>query len=233
MKFEAILFDLDGTLLPMDNDIFVKGYLEILIKSVENLGYTFETLIPVMWKGVEKMTVNNGEKSNCSVFWSCLADTFGDRVYNEIPVFDEFYKTEFNNAKAFTNESKISKEIVDRAKKIADKVILATNPLFPRVAVNTRLSWVGLSDSDFDYVTDYENSSYCKPNPKYYETILNKFNLNAERCIMIGNNVEEDIISAKSIGLDTYLVTDCLICKGDKPDTAGGSLQELLSFLQE
>ena len=82
MKFEAILFDLDGTLLPMDNDIFVKGYLEILIKSVENLGYTFETLIPAMWKGVEKMTVNNGEKSNCSVFWSCLADTFGDRVYN-------------------------------------------------------------------------------------------------------------------------------------------------------
>ena len=111
--------------------------------------------------------------------------------------------------------------------------MLATNPLFPKVGIEARLGWIGLTCDDFSLVTTYENMHYCKPNPKYYETILNKFNLNAERCIMIGNNVEEDIISAKSIGLDTYLVTDCLICKGDKPDTAGGSLQELLSFLQE
>lgn len=36
---KAILFDLDGTLLPMDNDAFTKYYFKLLCKKLAPMGY--------------------------------------------------------------------------------------------------------------------------------------------------------------------------------------------------
>lgn len=50
---------------------------------------------------------------------------------------------------------------------------------------------------------------------KYYEEIITKQGLKADRCIMIGNNVNEDMI-VEAIGIDTFLLTDCLINPDNK-----------------
>ena len=89
---------------------------------------------------------------------------------------------------------------------------------------------MGLSPEDFDLVTDYENSSTYKPNPGYYREILNRLHLDAERCLMIGNDVQEDVEAASAAGLDTFLVTDCLISRGTPPHCPRGSFAELLRF---
>ena len=44
---------------------------------------------------------------------------------------------------------------------------------------------------DFDLVTDYANSCHSKPNPAYYQDILDQFRLDPARCLMIGNDVQE------------------------------------------
>lgn len=231
MNYEAILFDLDGTLLPMDNDEFTKGYFSLLAKAVAYLGYTPDTLIPAMWQGVKAMVMNDGTQKNSDRFWSVFSGIFGQKAYDDIPVFDEFYKNEFHKAKELTFPAELSKKIVELAHQKAEKVIVATNPFFPKVALDTRLSWIGLKTDDFDLVTDYDNSSFCKPNPNYYKEILEKFSLNAENCLMVGNNTEEDIIPAKKIGLNTYLVTDWLI--GDENiNCEKGSLKDFYDFLK-
>lgn len=38
MKITTVLFDLDGTLLPMDNDGFTKGYFKFLAKKCLLMG---------------------------------------------------------------------------------------------------------------------------------------------------------------------------------------------------
>ena len=82
MKYRAMLFDLDGTLLPMDNDKFTKGYFKLLTKAAAVHGYTYETLIPAMWKGVSAMVKNDRSRLNRDAFWAVFADifhqTFGD-----------------------------------------------------------------------------------------------------------------------------------------------------------
>ena len=45
MNFTTILFDLDGTLLPMDQDEFVKAYFSKLAKKLAPLGYEPQKLI--------------------------------------------------------------------------------------------------------------------------------------------------------------------------------------------
>ncbi len=112
-------------------------------------------------------------------------------------------------------------------------MILATNPFFPRVAVHSRLLWAGISPEEFDYITDYDNSTYCKPNPAYYREILSQFELSPSSCLMIGNNADEDILAAAEAGLSTFLLTDCLIAEGELPDTPKGSFDDLLAFLKQ
>lgn len=231
-KYQAILFDLDGTLLPMDNDAFTRGYFGLLAKKVIPYGYDKEGLIPAIWNGVAAMVKNDGSRKNCQAFWTYFESVYGKKAYEDLPVFDHFYSHEFQEAIAFTGPNPFAKRAVELAYEKAEKVILATNPLFPPAGVATRLGWIGLKPEDFDYVTNYENSSFCKPNPKYYDEILEKMELRAEQCLMIGNDAQEDAEAAGAAGLDTFLVTDCLICRSGEITCQKGSFEELLTFLK-
>ena len=211
---KAILFDLDGTLLPMDYDGFMKMYFGALSKKVAPLGYEPEDFVPNLWQAVKAMIVNDGTKTNEKTFWEAFAAIYGDKVYDDIAIFDEFYRNEFNGAKTACGFSKEAKEVVDLAKKHAEKVVLATNPLFPSVATENRMSWAGLSPSDFDLFTTYENSSFSKPNTLYYKEICDKIGVEPSECLMIGNDVDEDMVAEK-LGMKVFLLTDCLINKHD------------------
>ena len=231
MRYEAILFDLDGTLLPMDNDEFTKGYLGMLSAGVAHLGYTPDTLLPAMWKGVAAMVKNDGKRLNSEVFWEVFATLLGKECYEHIPVFDNFYKTDFAKAVKFSQPTSLAPRAVELARAHADKVVLATNPFFPLVAVKARLGWTGVRAEDFDLITHYDNSKFCKPNPAYYGEICEGLGLDPKNCLMIGNNADEDIRAAQALGMSTFLVTDCLICDGEEPDTPKGSLADLIEFL--
>ena len=213
MKYQGIFFDLDGTLLPMDNDAFTKGYFRLLCKAVAHLGYTPETMVPTRWQGVAAMVKNDGSRTNYDIFWEYFSKAFGQECYQHVPTFDAFYTDEngYHKAKALTAPSPLSAEVVRSAREKAACVVLATNPFFPRVAVESRMSWVGLKPSDFDLVTTYENSRSCKPNPAYFVEITKKMGLDPAKCLMIGNNAKEDVWAAQQAGLDAYLLTDCLI----------------------
>ena len=111
--------------------------------------------------------------------------------------------------------------------------MLATNPIFPAAATESRIEWAGLDKNDFLLYTTYENSHYCKPNPKYYEEILERLHMNAEECLMVGNDVNEDMV-AETLGMKVFLLTDCLLNKDNKDISAypHGGFPELLSFVE-
>lgn len=233
MRYNAILFDLDGTLLPMDNDEFTRGYFKLLTEAASAWGYPKDGLLPAMWKGVWAMVKNDGTCPNEQCFWAVFSEIFGQKVYDDIAHFDAFYGKEFHLAKECTFPTPLSKKIVEVARQKAEKVVLATNPIFPEVAVQSRLEWIGLKLEDFDFVTHYSNSGYCKPNPVYYTDIMHKLNLDPASSLMVGNNAQEDAEAAMKAGLSSYLVTDYLICEGDLPECPKGSLEDLKVFLEK
>ena len=235
MHYDGIFFDLDGTLLPMDNDSFTRGYFGLLAKAVAHLGYEPKNMITSMWKGVDGMLKNDRSRPNCEVFWDIFSvlTGMGDKVFDHIPHFDAFYNNEYHGAKAFTSPTPLAKEAVDLAREKATKVVLATNPFFPRVAVDARLSWAGIAPTAFDLITTYENSGCCKPNPVYFLDICEKLGLDPKKCLMIGNHAEEDIRAANTAGLSTFLLTDCLIAEGPIPETPQGDFAALLQMLRD
>lgn len=229
---QAILFDLDGTLLPMDQEEFTNGYFRLLAAKMAPYGYDPGQLVDALWQGVGAMVKNDGGAVNSERFWAVFDRAMGKNCRADEPVFDGFYRNEFRQAVRFTQPSPLSAELVRMARRKAERVILATNPIFPRCGQVTRLGFVGLSDTDFHWVTDYENSRFCKPNPAYYQDILARFGLNPGECVMVGNDMEEDIVPAAGLGMETFLVTDCLINpKGRELPAASGTKAGALAFL--
>lgn len=206
----TVLFDLDGTLLPMELEEFTNTYFALLAKKAAPFGYEAKPLVGAVWRGTKAMVQNDGLKTNCDRFWEVFSHTLGQQVLALKPEFDDFYAKEFHQAKSATGENPLAKRAVEGLKAKGFEVVLATNPLFPAVGVATRLSWIGLSIEDFSYVSTYENSSFCKPNPLYFQEILEKIRKQPQECLMVGNDASEDL-AAEKLGIPVYLTTDCLV----------------------
>ncbi len=229
----TIFFDLDGTLLPMDQDKFLNAYLAGLAAKMAPHGYDPERLVKAIWLGTGAMVQNDGSDRNETVFWHTFSDLYGRDTRADEPIFESFYHQEFQEVKHICGFDPRAAETIAQIKQLGFRVVLATNPLFPAIATHSRVRWAGLSPEDFEHITTYENSSYCKPNPDYYREILGKLNLKAEQCLMVGNDVTEDMI-AREVGMKVFLLTDCLINK-DAEDISHyphGSFPALLEYVR-
>ncbi len=233
-NIDTVLFDLDGSLLPMDQDVFVRLYMEALGKTFAPDGFDPRRLTGSVWKGVEAMIGNDGSMYNRERFWRVFSESMDRDMEAEEPRFVKFYENQFGVAKAATGFSELSAKAVRLLKRKGYTVVLATNPVFPSVATYRRMRWAGLSPEDFDLVTTYEAERYCKPSLDYYRSILERFGKEPEQCLMVGNDVDEDMC-VLSMGMSGYLLTDCLINRRKKAldGFSSGSLLDFYHYAEE
>ncbi len=232
-KITTVLFDLDGTLLPMDQDVFVKAYFGLLAKKLAPHGYDPEKLIAAIWQGTAAMVKNDGSVTNEEAFWASFATVFGEDVRKDEPIFDAYYRNEFAQVQKSCGFAPQAAEVIAYLKERGFRLALATNPIFPAVATESRIRWAGLHREDFALVTTYENSCHCKPNPDYYRDVLEVLGCTPEECVMIGNDATEDLAAA-TLGIPVFLLTDCLINKKEADLSAipHGGFDDLLAYLQ-
>ncbi|MDO4515299.1 MAG: HAD family hydrolase [Lachnospiraceae bacterium] len=234
MNLTTVLFDLDGTLLPMDNDAFTKGYFKLLAAKLAPHGYDAKQLVDAIWAGTASMVKNDGSQSNEAAFWEKFADIFGEKALADKSLFDEFYEKEFQTAKALCGFNPKAAIAVHTIKEMGFRVALATNPIFPAVATQSRIRWAGLEPEDFELYTTYENIGYCKPNPEYYREIAKRLGVQPEECLMVGNDVTEDMI-AETVGMKVFLLSNCLLNKERKDINKypRGSFEQLFQFIEK
>lgn len=207
---KAVLFDLDGTLLPMDEEYFKKIYFGEVYKKIAYLGYTLDELLKVIWYGTKAMIQNDGSQTNEELFWKKFIEVHPDRLEENKENFVDFYSNIFPTLGHTCGYQPLAKDFIKALKDKGYEVIIASNPIFPLVATKARIRWAGCNPDDFKYITAYENSRFSKPNLKYYEEVLEKTGYKPEEVIMVGNDVREDMIVNK-LGIDSYLITDCLL----------------------
>ena len=234
---DTILFDLDGTLLQFYQAEFIAVYFSKLKKVLTGMGLDADLASKTVWAGTEAMVLNDGTKLNSERFWDKFAGLMslsGERLKAVEDACDKFYSNEFDEIKTVMKNADpgLPRRLVDSLASRGFTIVLATNPLFPTCAVTTRLGWVGFRPQDFYLITDYTNSTYCKPNPDYYREIIRKINKEPGQCLMIGNNTSDDM-SAGALGMETFLVTDYLEneAKMDVSAFRHGTLAELEVYL--
>ncbi|MBQ1501806.1 MAG: HAD family hydrolase [Firmicutes bacterium] len=231
-RYEAILIDLDGTLLPMDQDVFVERFFAAFCEFAGKLGYDKNLFKRAMQSATFVMSKNDGRASNDTVFWNTFSTVLGsdDPLLRE--KVESFYHTDFAEVKSCVGREPLAAELIKLAHEKAGKVVLATNPLFPACAITARLNWAGLDGGDFDHITDYCGSKYCKPDPRYFADLFAKLKVNANNCLMIGNDVAEDAPAA-DFGADVFLLDRCLITHGlPVGEIKHGDINQLMAFLR-
>jgi len=236
---EVFLFDLDGTLLNIEVDEFLKYYFGALSEKFSDLCDSKEEFIGLLTASTEKMIRNDGSRSNQEAFMDDFMEKLNVEEEDEAQKikgrFDNFYQTDFRElAKYFKLDKETPAEIIKYLKSKGKKLVLATNPLFPVEAVEARLEWVNIDPTDFALITNYENMSYAKPNPEYYQEILEKIEESPDNCLMIGNDLKEDAIASR-LGIETMIVEDKLIEREDSSfDIAWqGTLKELKELIKK
>ena len=233
MSIKVVLFDLDGTLLPMNQEVFLKAYSKELVAKLVGFGYEAEQILTGIWSCTEAMLKNDGSCTNEEAFWKRLLEIYGENIWKDKNCFEEFHSNEFQRVQEVSKSSPYVEEMIRALRKAGTRMVLATNPHFPQIATYSRVRWAGLNPEDFELITTYENSCYSKPNFAYYEEILAKIKVAPEECLMVGNDIGDDMVAQK-MGMQVFLLTDFLINKDDVDISVypHGSYPELAEYLR-
>lgn len=231
---KTILFDLDGTLLPLDLNTFIQQYFGLLVKRFANERYDGPTLVNAVWGSTKSMIENNGERTNYELFWETFSSLLKEDMELQLDEFKEFYENDFYEIKRYIPEGYTIKPLLDELKELGYTSVLATNPIFPKEASIARLDWIGASFDDFLHVTTMENSCYSKPNINYYKSLFTTLNLDPKDCLMVGNNAYEDAC-VEELGCKVFLVTEYLENEHnvDISKYPQGTLNDLLHYLKQ
>lgn len=235
MSIKAALFDLDGTLLPMNQRVFFEEYFKLLTAKLAPYGYEDpKALVKTMWQGVDRVCVNDGKRKNSEVFWEYFVSVYGENVKNHIPIIDRFYLEEFDAVKTVCGYNPEANKTVKVLKEKGLKCVIATKPIFPPQAILKRMEWAGLDGNDFELVTSYDVCNFCKPQKEYFEEIASKLGVSPEECLMVGNDVDDDMPAEES-KMKVFLLTDCLINSQNKDisNYRQGSFVDLIEYVNE
>lgn len=235
VRYQAILFDLDGTLLPMHEPTFVKCFYGALIQHVAIPGVSPREVGEILQGSLRYVISNDGSCTNRQAF-ADYYENYHKATGHLIRLEDmeNFYATSFDTlvrgSCGFDPSAKIAVEFIKNSN---TPMAVATNPFFPRIATHIRLGWAGLDPADFHDITVYENSHYCKPNLLYYRELFERIGFDPEQCLMVGNNVAEDMI-ATQLGCDVFLVTRDLINPNEEDISSfpHGNLEDLINYLK-
>lgn len=215
----TILFDLDGTLLSMDLEEFTQRYFGLIDNCFKDTKYDSKQLVKAIYAGTSAMMKNDGSQTNAEIFWKTFEQVSGiskDEIEND---FENFYQHDFQKIEDTVKVNPAIVEAIDILKQKGYRMICSTNPLFPSIASHSRLRWSGVDTYAFDYVTTFEDFHYCKPNPQYFEEVIEKYNVDRDNCIMVGNDAQEDG-AIQALNIPLYLINDHLINRNDAPITA-------------
>ena len=231
----TLLVDLDDTLLDNDFANFLPYYLEALGKHMRSIAEP-EVLIPNLMAATQKMIENKRpDRTLKQVFDNSFFPALDVTPDEFQTASDNFYAEVFPNLRRYTKQRPDAIQLVNQTLEAGYRIAIATNPLFPRVAIVERLEWAGIPPQDyaFSMITSYERFHFAKPNPAYFAEILAQIGWPEGGIIVIGDNLNDDIIASRRLGLPAFWIStqEAAAAPGAYAPTASGSISDCTTWL--
>lgn len=228
----AVLFDLDGTLNALEHEQFMPAYLDAVERRVADLLSPGEAAHAILSALEAALADPRQQRTVAEKFRRALLPHNPPLRRALLTRLEAFHEQHFHQLRALAPGHPQARAVVDAVRSMGWRVVVATNPIFPEVAIRQRLAWAGLGDVPFDLITTMETMHACKPHLAYYEEICRRLGVEPAACVMVGNDREQDMVAAQ-LGMGTYWVVEHAIDRGAsqlEPDGAG-SLAELPRWL--
>ncbi len=232
-NIQAVLFDLDGTLIDVDMNRFVPIYLrrltEYMSSQVSPAG-----AIRTLHLAVAAMFANaDAGRTLESVLLEVLESELAISPVFYAECLEQFCRNDLDSMRPLVTGHPLSSQLIESSQSRGWTIVLATNPIFPRVVIDARLTWGELDGHVFHHITAYETAHFCKPSPRFFEEIQEQLQIPAERCLMVGNDPLHDL-SASQVGMQTCLLTPWRIKRPGEQFKADwqGDHKELLALFE-
>ena len=204
---EAIIFDLDGTLIDSVN--ILNEIYAALVKSISGKVVSADQ-IQDDWD--EFVHVNNGKNVLSDGFLFFLNDKYNGNKEIDIKELRKKYNDMESDYIANKVEyKKYAKETIDLLKKKNYKLVLAT--ISPRSTIdvynykNKKLySKIRLYDA-FDLVLSHDDVKKKKPDPEVYLTAANRIGVPKSKCLIVEDSLE-GVRAANNAGIEVLNIVD-------------------------
>ncbi len=226
---QAVLFDLDGTLLDIDIESFLPRYFAALSTAIEEIVDSTDAhkvVMKAIFDATNAMMRPHPGLTNQTAFSSTFEKDSGMDLEVCWPVFDRFYEEVFPTLRAGIGPSEGAHDALRAARACGLRVAVATNPIFPLRAIEHRITWADFEPGQFDAITSYENMRATKPLPDYFRQTAEMLKVDPAECMMVGDDRLLDMAAA-DVGMSTYYVG----ADSQAPATYRGSLSELAASL--
>lgn len=227
----TLLLDLDDTLLDTNMGKLIPAYFQALSKYLSSK-VSPEVMLPALMAGTNLMLVSQDPAHT-------LQEVFENEFYPRLGIpkteltaeIDDFYDNIFPGLESVTKKREGARELVEAAVAKGDRLVIATDPLFPRKAIYHRIRWAGLDPRQFDLISSFETFHFTKSHPAFYAEILGRLGWPDGPVLMVGNDVERDLVPAKKLGLAFYQVDNASLKDGTSDLDHRGNLTNLRARL--
>lgn len=226
----TLLLDLDDTLLNTNQDVFFPTYVRALATNLAPQ-VNPEVLTRALLSATNVMYASaDFSRTLQEVFDAAFLPQIGLTRAELHAAAEIFYDTIFPTLQSMTAPKPEAKRLVEWAFAQGHRVAIATDPILPRHATYQRICWAGFAPEQFELFSSYEHFSFTKHHPAYYAEILGRLGWPDGPVLMVGNDMERDILPAKKLGLATYFVNG----ESTPPEEniAHGSLSDLSKWLE-
>lgn len=202
----TLLLDMDDTLLINDMDRFLPAYLQQLGAHLQDC-IAQDRMIPALLAGTKAMVQKQCPQETLETAFDVVFYPQTGRSKAQLSSqLEDFYRRIYPALRSVTSVKPEAVDFVDWAFAQGYSVSIATNPLFPRMAIEQRLEWAGLPTSKYPFalVTSFEQFHFSKPNPAYYAEILGQLGWPEHPAAMVGNSLLDDIQPAQVLGLPAF-----------------------------
>ena len=228
----TLLLDLDDTLLNTNLEAFVPAYFKALSKHMASR-ISPDVMLPALISGTQLMNESDD-------FTRTLEEVFDAEFYPKLgvpkdqllEVINEFYDEVFPTLGKLTSPRADAAPFIDWAFQQGYRIAIATDPLLPRKATFHRVRWAGLEPERFELISTFDHFHFSKTHPAYYAEVLGRMGWPDGPVLMVGNDMERDIIPARKLGLATYHIDGAPASKSGPEAEGRGTLSDLRAWLE-
>ncbi|HKY55038.1 MAG TPA: HAD family hydrolase [Anaerolineales bacterium] len=230
----TLLFDLDDTLLDTNLEAFVPAYFQALANHMASR-VSSDVMVRALVQGLSLMNESRDPTRT-------LQEIFDADFYNQldvpkaelVDVLEEFYDTVFPALKDHTKPRPAAAPLIEWALYCGFRVAIATDPFFPRKATYHRLRWAGLDPEQLELISTFEHFHFSKTHPAYYAEVLGRLGWPDGSVLVVGNDMQRDLLPAHRLGLKTFLVEGDSVSHAAQGEfvVGRGKLEDLRPWLE-
>jgi len=229
MKYKHVFFDLDRTLWDFEknteatlNEIYQSFSLNLYFQSFYDFYTIYKKVNEKQWELYRQGSITK-EFLSTNRFYLTLSEAGNDNK----DLAREIGKKYIHDTPLKTALYPYTHEVLSNLKQKYNMYIL-TNGF--REVQHLKVNSCNLQKYFIEVITS-EDCGYMKPSNDFFNYAINKLEVNTADCIMIGDDLNVDIIGAQNSGIDTIYLNHDLLKHSETPTYEINNLKQLLSIL--